>query len=76
MIATSFTARIVSRETDNYLSCFSWCSLFIYIIKVTLFIYIIKVTPLNILVKMLQSELQPSKNTPLVTGKWYWKTTL
>ena len=30
MIATSFTARIVSRETDNYLSCFSWCSLFIY----------------------------------------------
>ena len=29
-IATSFTAaRIESRETDNYLSCFSWCSLFI-----------------------------------------------
>ena len=41
MIATSFTARIVSRETDNYLSYFSWCSLFIYNTRTQLMFFVL-----------------------------------
>ena len=41
MIATSFTARIVSRETDNYLSYFSWCSLFIYSTRTQLMFFVL-----------------------------------
>ena len=40
-MVASFRARIVSRETDNYLLCFSWCAYAIVVLKKHFFLFFV-----------------------------------